>query len=87
MADKLAYTVSEAAEAVGVHRATIYRLVKAGELRLVKFAGRSVILLGEPFVQRQSVAALGFAARQAGVSPKPNPQSGPSDLPAADGEA
>lgn len=44
MADKLAYTVPEAAEAVGVHRATIYRLVKAGELRLVKFAGRSVIL-------------------------------------------
>jgi len=65
MVDKLAYTVSEAAEAVGVHRATIYRLVKAGELRLVKFAGRSVILaedLKEALHRAASTAAAYEAA-------------------------
>lgn len=42
---------------------------------------------GEPFVSRRSVAALGFVACSAGANPKPNPQSGPSDLPATDGGA
>ena len=66
MADKLAYTVSEAAEAVGVHRATIYRLVKAGELRLVKFAGRSVIL-AEDLKEALHRGAIRFAPIRCGA--------------------
>lgn len=33
---KLIYRVHEAAEALGVSRVTVYRLVKRGELRLIK---------------------------------------------------
>lgn len=41
--DKLAYTVQEAAKATGLHRATLYRLAKAGELPLCHVRGRTLI--------------------------------------------
>lgn len=41
--DKLAYRVSEACAALGVGRTSLYKLVKAGELRMIKIAGRSLV--------------------------------------------
>ena len=41
--DKLAYNVPEAAEAIGVSRATIWNLVKDGRLTTFKYAGRTLI--------------------------------------------
>lgn len=43
MADKLSYTINEAAAAIGVSRPTVYKLVKLGELTTFKFAGRTLI--------------------------------------------
>lgn len=40
---KLAYTIPEAAKAVGVSKATIWRRVSAGELRTFKWCGRTLI--------------------------------------------
>lgn len=40
---KLAYRINEAAEAVGLSRATIYNAINAGELQMGKIHGRSVI--------------------------------------------
>jgi excisionase family DNA binding protein len=42
-ATKLAYRINEAAEAVGLSRATIYNAINAGELEMGKLHGRSVI--------------------------------------------
>jgi excisionase family DNA binding protein len=40
---KLAYSVSEVGQALGVSRPTIYRLINAGELRAIKIVGRTVV--------------------------------------------
>ena len=44
---KLAYRISEAAEATGVSRSTLYKEIKAGRLKKTRLAGRTVILAGE----------------------------------------
>lgn len=41
---KLAYTVDEAARAIGVSRSTVYKLVRAGELETFTWCGRTLIL-------------------------------------------
>lgn len=40
---KLAYNINEAAEAIGVSRATVYRMIRAGELKKFTFGGRTLI--------------------------------------------
>lgn len=49
--ERLAHPIDEAAHMIGSSRATIYRLVKTGQLRMVKILGRSVIT-------RESIDAL-----------------------------
>jgi len=41
---KRGLTIAEAATYVGVHRTTIYRLVRDGKLLIRKIAGRSILL-------------------------------------------
>jgi excisionase family DNA binding protein len=43
MIEKLSYTVNEATEALGIGRTTIYELIKAGELAVVKIGSRTII--------------------------------------------
>lgn len=43
MSEKLAYTVQEAAQAIGISRATIFRLIKRGALEAFSYAGRTLI--------------------------------------------
>lgn len=43
MSDKLAYTIGEAASAVGVSKATIWRRIKDGDLTTFKWCGRTLI--------------------------------------------
>ncbi len=40
---RLTYRIDEAAGILGVSRATIYRLVRLGEIRLLRILGRSLI--------------------------------------------
>lgn len=42
-AEKLSYTINEAAAAIGVSRRTIYDLIKRGDLEKFTFCGRSLI--------------------------------------------
>ena len=41
--DKLSYNINEAAAALGVSRSKIYALVRAGELTVFKWCGRTLI--------------------------------------------
>lgn len=41
------YRINKAVEQLGVSRATIYRLVKAGDLELVKLGARAAGVTGE----------------------------------------
>lgn len=41
--EKLAYTINEAAAAIGISRAQVYRLIRAGDLQKFTWAGRSLI--------------------------------------------
>jgi excisionase family DNA binding protein len=41
--EKLAYTIQEAAQATGVHKATIWKRVKEGDLTTFKWCGRTLI--------------------------------------------
>ena len=41
--DKLAYTVPEAAHALGISETTVWELLKTGELRKIKLFGRTLI--------------------------------------------
>ncbi len=43
VAGKLAYRVDEACHALGIGRTSLYELVKTGELKLVKIAGRTLV--------------------------------------------
>ena len=40
---RLAYRVPDACTALGIGRTSLYELVKAGKLRLVKIAGRTLV--------------------------------------------
>jgi excisionase family DNA binding protein len=42
-AGKLAYRVDEACHALGIGRTSLYELVKSGELKLIKIAGRTLV--------------------------------------------
>ena len=42
-AGKLAYRVSEACFALGIGRSSLYELVKSGELKIIKVAGRTLV--------------------------------------------
>lgn len=53
-ADKLAYSVREAAEAMGVSPDLVRRLIGTGELRSVRLAGRVVI----PVVEVESLLGI-----------------------------
>lgn len=43
MTEKLCFTVQEAAAAIGISRATIFRLIKAHRLESFSYAGRTLI--------------------------------------------
>lgn len=40
---KLAYRVNEACAALGIGRTSLYELVKTGELKVIKIAGRTLV--------------------------------------------
>jgi len=40
---KVSYTIEEAAAAIGISRATLYRMIRAGELQKFTFGGRTLI--------------------------------------------
>ena len=40
---KLAYRVDEACHALGIGRTSLYKLVKSGELKLIRLAGRVLV--------------------------------------------
>lgn len=40
---KLAFRVDEACHALGIGRTSLYELVKTGELKLIKIAGRTLV--------------------------------------------
>jgi excisionase family DNA binding protein len=40
---RLAYSPEEAAELVGAHRNTVYRLIRAGKLKAVRFGRKWVV--------------------------------------------
>lgn len=42
--NKLAYTINEAAEALGLGRSTLYKLINAGTLETIKIGNRTLIL-------------------------------------------
>ena len=46
-AHKHAYRVDEACYALGIGRTSLYELVKLGELKLIKVAGRTLVPLSE----------------------------------------
>lgn len=56
--DKLAYRMDEAAKAVGLSKATLYRLVEKGELRTFKVGHRTLIRreVLVAFLERQEAA-------------------------------
>lgn len=41
--EKLAYSIAEAAKAISLSRATLYRLIGSGEIKTRKVAGRTLI--------------------------------------------
>lgn len=79
--ERLAYSIDEAAEALGIGRTLMYELVGAGEIRTVKVRTRRLVrrdelerLLGGPF--RQVLSEPPNPA----VSPNPPPSAPASDL-------
>ena len=46
-ADKLAYGIDEAVDAIGVSRSKLYELIASGELKIVKLGRRTLILRAE----------------------------------------
>lgn len=40
---KMAYQVDEACQSLGIGRTAFYALVKSGELKLIKIAGRTLV--------------------------------------------
>ena len=41
--DRFAYPVNDACHALGIKRTSLYELAKAGELKLIKIAGRTLV--------------------------------------------
>jgi excisionase family DNA binding protein len=46
-AGKRAYRIDEACHCLGIGRTSLYALVKSGELKLIKIAGRSLVPASE----------------------------------------
>lgn len=42
-ASKLAFRIDEACHALGIGRTSLYELVKTGQIRIIKIAGRSLV--------------------------------------------
>ena len=63
----LAYSVPGAAQALGVSKATVWRLVAAGELRTFKLGARTLIAAGD---------LLSLIERQLGAEPNPPADAG-----------
>ena len=42
-ADKLAFRIDEACHALGIGRTSLYELAKAGQIKLIKIAGRTLV--------------------------------------------
>jgi excisionase family DNA binding protein len=42
-AGKLAYRINEACQCLGIGRTSLYELVKSGDLKLIKIAGRTLV--------------------------------------------
>lgn len=40
---QMAYRITDACHALGISRTTLYKLIRSGELRMIKVAGRSLI--------------------------------------------
>jgi len=47
MSDKISYTIAQAVDAIGISRATLYRSIKAGEIRTFPWGGRVLIKRAE----------------------------------------
>lgn len=56
---RLAYSIEEAAVALGIGRTLLYKLIKAGEIRVVKVGDRTLLPVREveAFLLRQGGAA------------------------------
>lgn len=42
--EQIAYTINDTAHLIGVSRATLYRMLKAGSIKAKKIRGRTIIL-------------------------------------------
>jgi excisionase family DNA binding protein len=42
-AGKMAYRINEACQCLGIGRTSLYELVKTGELKLIRIAGRTLV--------------------------------------------
>ena len=43
LSERMAYRVSDACDALGISRTSLYQLVKIGELKVIKIAGRTLV--------------------------------------------
>ena len=61
MSDKLTYSIREAVAALGISRATLYRLFKRGEIQTFKLGAKTLMLRTslEAFVARAAAAGDG----------------------------
>jgi excisionase family DNA binding protein len=64
--DRLAYSLSEACEALGLSRSTIYRLVKAGKLDQAYCGGKALFLREELMISPRPSLNLGAAVTYKG---------------------
>lgn len=64
--EKLAYKVSEAAHALAISRSRLYELIGAGEIKILKDGGRTLIRRTEleAFLERLEQAAAAQAQRR-----------------------
>jgi len=55
MAERLSYTIPDAATAIGVSRSTLYELIGAGEIRTFKVGTRTLVPASElvAFIDRK----------------------------------
>jgi excisionase family DNA binding protein len=58
--DRFAYRISDACVALGIGRTSLYELVKSGELRLIKLAGRTLV----PRSELERLTRIDDAAQQ-----------------------
>lgn len=55
---KVCYTVSEFTNAFGISKASLYRQVKAGQIRLVKCGARSLITAADAAAWLENLASV-----------------------------